>query len=261
MRRPTLLRGYRAVLEKEVVEAWRTWRLGTAAALFTVLGIVTPLAVRYLPELLRAFAPPEVELGLEETALPDVVEQLVANLIGFGATAGVLLAMGSVAGERQGGTAAFALVRPVTRAAWLWAKVVALGLVLGAAIGLAVVAAWLYSTLLFERPSILDWAQLAVLAWLSAMTYASITMLGSVLARSALGAAAMGFSAFAALSLAGSVASLSPWLPSGLGEAARALALGEPSMDLDPAKTVVITLAVIGASLLAAWLRFRREDL
>ena len=261
MRRPTLLRGYRAILEKEVIEAWRTWRLGTVAGLFVVLGIVTPVAVRYLPELLRAFAPPEAELGLGETSLPDVVDQLVGNLVTFGAVAGVLLAMGSVAREREARTAGFVLARPVTRAAWLWAKLVAIAMILAVGVGLAVVAAWLYSTLLFRRPSITAWAQLTGLVWLSAMTYASITLLGSVLFRGMLGAAAIGLGAFAALSLAASVPSLAPWLPSGLGEAARAVGLKEATLDLDPARTAIVAGFVIAGAFLLAWLRIRRADL
>jgi ABC-2 type transport system permease protein len=243
-----------------MVEAWRTYRLGTLSGLFVVLGIVTPLATRYLPELLRAFGPTDLEIGLEDTGLPEVVDGLLGNLVRFGGAAAVLLAMGAIAGERERGTLSFVLAKPVGRAAFLWAKVVALGMQLGLAIGLAVVAAWLYSNLLFERPPIVAWAQLAILAWLSAMVYGSITLLGSVVVRTPLAAAALGLAAIAAVAILSSVATLSPWLPGGLVDVARSVALDEISPDLDPPRTIAVSLGFIAVSLALAWWRFRRQD-
>lgn len=249
------------LLEKEVIEAWRTYRLGIVCGLFVVLGILSPVVTRYLPQIVRAFAPPGFEIGLPEMGIVDVIDQLLKSVVQFGALAAVLITMGSVAGEKERGTAALVLAKPVSRAAFLWAKFVALGMVFGLATGLAVVAAWLYTTLLFEQPPILPWLSMAMVIWLSTMVYVSITFLGSAALRSPLGAAAVGFAGLIGLSLASIVSTLNPWLPAGLIDVAKAAALEEVSSDLDPPRTIAVSVGLIVVTLALAWWRFRREEL
>lgn len=254
------LHGYRAVLEKEVIEAWRTYRLVYLCALFVVIGIAAPVIIQYLPELAAALVP-DAEIGVGETGAPDVVDLLLSTLLNAGALAAVLMTMGAVAGEKERGTTWLVLSKPVSRAAFLWAKVVALGMIFALATGLAVLAAWLYSSLFFGQVPILPWAQLAFIAWLSIMVYISITFLGSVVAASPLGAAGFGLAAIVGLSLASAVTGLTPWLPTGLGEVAKAVVLEEVSTDLDPARTVAVSFGVILVSLFLAWWRFRRVEI
>ena len=255
------MHGYRAILEKEVIEAWRTYRIVLLSALFVGLGIAAPVLARYLPDLTAAFGPPGAEIEVTETGLPDVVDLLLGSLVQVGALASLLMTMGVVATEKARGTAALVLARPVGRAAFLWAKLVGLGMQFGLAIGLGVLATWLYSTLLFGPQPVLGWGQLALVVWLSTMVYVSITFLGSVVADSPLGAAAVGLTGIVVLTLASTVSSLGPWLPTGLTEVAKSLVLEEASTDLDPARTVAISIAVIVVSTLLAWWRFRRQEI
>ena len=253
--------GYRILLEKEVIEAWRTYRLGIVCGLFVVLGILSAVVTRYLPELVRVFAPQDFEIGLPAMGVADVVDQFLKNVVQLGALAGVLMTMGTVAGEKERGTAALVLAKPVSRAGFLWAKFVALGMVFGLATVLAVVGAWLYTALLFERPPILPWISMAMVVWLSTMVYVSITFLGSAALGSPLAAAAVGFAGLIGLSLASVVTTLNPWLPAGLVDVAKAVALEEGSPDLDPPRTIAMAVGLIAVSLGLAWWRFRREDL
>jgi ABC-2 type transport system permease protein len=254
--------GYHSLLEKEVVEAWRTYRLAVVCALFLGLGIVAPLTTRYLPEIIKAFAPSGFEVTLPPLDVPDVVDQFLKSIAQFGALAAILTTMGAVATEKERGTAALVLTKPVTRLAFLLSKLAAIGLLFGLAIALATTGAWLYTTYLFEAVPAWQWAQMAGVTWLSTMVYASITFLGSVLMRSSLGAAGVGFGALIVLSLASIVPTLTTWLPAGLIPVAKAVAVGttrDPA--LDPARTIGISVAIILAALVLAWLRFRREEL
>jgi ABC-2 type transport system permease protein len=255
------MRGYRPLLEMEDVEAWRSYRIAVVCGLFAVLGIALPVVVHSLPEISRLFGQVDPELVIDQTGVPDVVDVLIRLLWQLGAIAGVVLAMGSVATERAAGTAAFVLSKPISRATFVWAKFVALAMILGLATSLAVIASWLYVALLFERQSILEWAQLWLLAWLSALVYGAITLAASSTVRSPVGAAAIGFTAFAALSLASTVVTLNPWLPTGLAEVAQAIVLGEVGPDVDPGRTVAVAIGTIVAALAFGWLRLRREDL
>src|SRR5215203_2719538 len=114
-----LMAGYRELLEKEVIEAWRTHRVVMVCALYIVLGIASPLIIRYLPELQALFGSVNEELGLGELGLADAIDLLTRDLVQFGSIAAVLLAMGSVAGERDRGTLGLVVSKPVSRTAVL----------------------------------------------------------------------------------------------------------------------------------------------
>lgn len=253
--------GYREMVVKELLEAWRTRRLIVIALLFTALGITAPVVTKLLPDIIRAVGPTGFEVEIPTPGIADVLDQLLKNTVQFGALAAILLTMGSVATERERGTAAFVLSKPVTRAAFLWAKVVAIAIEFAIAIGLATAGAWIYTVLLFSRPAILPWVELAAIVWLSTMVYASITFLGSVVAKSSLGAAGIGFLGLIVLSLASIVPNLGAWLPAGLQAVAKSIAMAEPSPDLQPMTTIGVAVAIIAGSLGLAWLRFRRTEL
>ena len=255
------MRGYRVILEKEIVELWRTYRLAITCGLFVVLGIAVPVLERYLRGITKLLGQIDPELGVGKTGVPDVVETLVHVLWLFGPLAAVLLTMAALAGERRAGTAALVAVKPVSRAALVWAKFVAAAMVLGLATALAVAATWLYASVLFGGLEVLPWIQLWLLAWLNTLVFAGITLAASASLASPAGAAAMGIAAFGVIGLAATVVTLNPWLPTGLGEVGQALVLTELGSDVDPFRTVAASGALLIGSLAFAWLRFRRVDL
>jgi ABC-2 type transport system permease protein len=253
--------GYRAILEKEVVELWRTYRLAIACGLFAILGIAIAIEERYLRGITRLFGRLDPELGVGRTGMPDVVEAFIRVLWLLGPIAAVLLSMGAIAAERQAGTAAFVAAKPVGRAAFVWAKFVAVAMVLGLATALATLGTWLYSGILFGPQPVLPWVQLWLLGWLATLVFAAITLAASASLASAAGAAAVGLAAFGAVSVASTVVTLNPYLPTGLAEVGQALVLSELGSDVDPFRTVAGSAALLVTALIVAWLGFRRVDL
>lgn len=252
--------GYRELLEKEIIEAWRTHRIVLVAALYIVLGIASPVIIRYLPELQGLFGPVDEELGLGELGLPDALDLVVRNIVQFGSIAAVLLAMGSVAGERERGTLGTVLSRPVSRVGFLAAKFAGIAMVLALATGLGVLATYLYSTLFFGATDPLAWAQSAMFLLLAVLVPAAITFVGSVMTGSSLGAGAIGVAGLVVLSVGSALPSASPWFSTGLAELARAMPLEGVGPDMDPGRTVVVSLGIVVVSLTLAWLAFRRAD-
>jgi ABC-2 type transport system permease protein len=249
------------MLRKELLEAWRTHRLPVVAGLFLVLGITSPLVTKYLPEIIRTFAPAGFEVTVPPPTIADVLDQYLKNLVQFGALTAILVTMGSVATEKERGTAAFVLEKPVSRPAFLAAKIVATGLVFAVAVALGTAGAWAYTAMLFEAPPVLPWTGMGAVVWLSTMVYAGLTFLGSVLTRSSLGAAGIGFGALIALSLASIVPTLSTWLPAGLGAVAKAIALGAAGADIEPGRTIGVAVLLVAVALGASLASFRRQEL
>ena len=142
--------GFGILLRKELAEAWRTRRLPVIAVLFLVVGIVSPLSARYMNEMLALALGDQLPVALPDPTVATALEQLQKNLGQLGALAAIALAMGSVSGELDRGTAALVLAQPVGRTAFLAAKLIAIAVVLGVATFLASAVAWVYTVILFE---------------------------------------------------------------------------------------------------------------
>lgn len=257
--------GFATLLRKELLESWRTMRLPVVAGLFLFVGISSPLLARFLPEIVELAAGDLAgSLPIPPPTAADAVEQLQKNLGQFGAFAAIVLAMGSVAGEIDRGTAAFVLVRPVGRASFLVAKVVSIGLVLAIGVALAVVVAWIYTAILFEPMPVEGWVGLGMLGWLGLAVWAAITFLASVVTGSAAAAAGLGFVGLLVLSIAAVVPAISSVTPAGLTAPAMALATGTASpsaLGTDLWLPVVASVGIVVATVLLALASFRRREL
>jgi len=250
------------LLRKELLESWRTMRLPIVAGLFLVVGLTSPLLAKFLPEIVEAAAGDQFSSIPIPTPVPaDAVDQLWKNLGQFGAFAAIVLAMGSVATERDHGTAAFVLSKTVSRGSFIAAKVVALGAILVLCVGLAVAVGWLYTAILFEPLPVGGWIALAFLAWLGLGAWAALTFLGSTVTGSAAAAAGLGFGAFLVLSIASAIPNVGRFTPGALAGPAFALAAGLPvevgDVVVPVVSTTILILLALGAS---AW-SFRRQEL
>jgi ABC-2 type transport system permease protein len=255
--------GFGVLLRKELREAWRTRRLPVVAILFLVIGILSPLTARYLNEILKAALGDQLPMILPEPTATMALEQLQKNLGQLGALAAIALAMGSVAGELDRGTAALVLAQPATRPAFLLAKLAGIAIVLGICTGLGIGVAWIYTAILFAPLPIGGWVVLAILAWLTLLAWASLTFLASTVTASTTAAAGLGFVALIAVSLIAVVPALGRLLPTGLAGPANLIAAGQTAaldggaLATAVAGTLVLVLAAAGLAVAA----FRRREL
>jgi ABC-2 type transport system permease protein len=257
------MNGFGVLLRKELLEAWRTRRLPVLAVLFAMVGIVSPLTARYLNEILGAMLADQLPVVLPDPTASMALEQLLKNLGQLGALAGIALAMGSVSGELDRGTAALVLAQPATRPAFLAAKLAGIAIVLGACTLLSVAVAWVYTAILFEPLPVTGWIALAALAWLALVAWAAITFLASAATGSTMAAAGIGFVALIGISLLAVVPALDHVLPTGLTVPSILIASGETgALDGATLATAVVgTLVLIAACALLATASFRRREL
>jgi ABC-2 type transport system permease protein len=255
--------GFGVLLRKELLEAWRTRRLPVLAVLFVMVGILSPLTARYLNEILGAALGDQLPVALPEPTAAMALEQLQKNLGQLGTLAAIALAMGSVSGELDRGTAALVLAQPATRPAFLLAKLAGIGIVLAACTVLAVVVAWIYTAILFEALPVGGWAVLAVLAWLALATWAALTFLASTATGSTTAAAGLGFVALVVISLVAIVPALDHVLPTGLSAPSILIASGQGSaVEVGQlASAVAGTLVLLTACAAGAVAVFRRREL
>jgi ABC-2 type transport system permease protein len=252
--------GFGPLLRKELLEQWRTRRLLVVAIVFLLFGIGSPFLARYTAELVQSLGGVPFEIEFPEPTVRDAVVQFLKNLGQAGILTAILLSMGSVATEKERGTAALLLSKPASRAAFLVAKLVAIAATLGISLALASAAGYLYTSLLFEAPSAAGWVGMSALLLLALLAYASLTLLGSTLTRSPIAAAAFGVAGLIGVGLVSALPRVAPYTPAGIsGAPAEALALGtDPGPLLGP---LLVNIGLVVALTLLAWLAFRRQEL
>ncbi len=219
--------GFGILLRKELLEAWRTRRLPVVAVLFLVVGIISPLTARYLNEILTVAMGEQLPIALPDPTAATALEQLQKNMGQLGSLAAIALAMGSVSGELDRGTAAMILAQPVGRPAFLAAKLLAIAAVLGAATLVASGVAWIYTAILFEPLPAGGWLAMTALSWLALTCWAALTFLASAATGSTMAAAGIGFVALIGMSLLAIAPAIDRFLPTGLAAPAIALGAGD----------------------------------
>ena len=252
------MNGFAALMHKDFLEQWRTFRLPAIGLIFLLLGITSPLLAKYTPELLERFAG-DIEISLPVPTVEDAIGQIIKNLAQTGPIAAVLLAMGVIAIEKQRGTAALILTKPVTRSAFIVAKFLGLMTTLGTGIVLGCAAGYVYTSILFEPPPIGGYILFTVLVLLSITVYAAITFLGSTMLRSSLPAAGVGLATLAITLALAAIPGIGPLMPVSLHTLARDLALARPVDNV--LLPVMVNVIVTALALTLAWFSFKRQSI
>ena len=115
---------FQVLLKKEILETRRTSRLLVTLVVFFVVGLISPILAKYTPLILRSI--PDMPAGLAnaipEPTVRDAIAQYVKNISQFGILLVILFSMGSIAQEKERGTAAMLLTKPVRRSEVILAK-------------------------------------------------------------------------------------------------------------------------------------------
>ncbi len=209
---------YLTLVRKELLEQWRTRKAIVIFVVFLLFGLVSPLMARFVTEIIKSVPGAEQFAGLiPEPKAADAVGQYIENVTQFGFILTLLLAMGLIAGEKDRGTAAMTLSKPVPRWAFVLSKFDALALVFLPAVLLAGLGAGYYTNLLFDPGLALGPFLLGnVLLWLWLMAIAAAVLLGSALGRTTLIGAGLGLLFCIVLLVGGAFPQAAGLLPGGL---------------------------------------------
>jgi ABC-2 type transport system permease protein len=245
-------------LRKEWLEQWRNYRFLVLAVVLTLFGLLAPFTARYGPEMMKLLPNGEAIAKLIPTpTVRDAVGQYLKNVGQFGVILGLLLTMGTVAQEKDKGTAAMMLVKPLPRRSFILAKFAASTLLFAAGIGLSGLAAWYYTWLLFGPLDPIRWIALNGLVLVFVLVQVAVTLFFSVVAKSQAAAGGLAFGVLMLLAIVSSIPVVGTYLPAQLLGWGAALATGGSTS----AWSALAVSGVIGAaSLLGAVLLFERQE-
>jgi len=252
------MKGLMSLYKKELKEQLRTNRIIIVAGVFLFFGISLPLMTRYLPEILEMSGAIDVGSVLPPPTAIQSLAGYVSNMLQLGTLMIILVAMGAIAKERESGTAALVLSKPVDYSAFVVAKFKAVGLTTLIGVILGWLVCWGYTVILFEETPALGflYQNVLMLAYLSLAI--AVTMLFSSFFRSQLAAGALGLVTIVVLSLASNLPWVGKYLPGELISWGNSLLMGESA---DAAWwAVVVTIALIVFSLFLAWTILKRKE-
>jgi ABC-2 type transport system permease protein len=113
------------LLKKEIKEQLRTRKLLITGCIFIFFGITTPLMLKYLPEILKIAGSGGLEINVPEPTAIQSLTEYTGTIGQIGVLIAVLMAMGGIANEIRHGTAILTLSKPVSRGAFVIAKLIA----------------------------------------------------------------------------------------------------------------------------------------
>jgi ABC-2 type transport system permease protein len=248
-----------ASLRKELVEHLRTSRFLVLAAVFILFGLTSPLIAKFIPEILKAVPGGEQFAGLMPTpTMADAINQYIKNIGQFGILLAFLLSMGAVVNEKEKGTAALVLVKPLPRGFFILSKFLGLVFIFFIGISLAGLGGYYYTSLIFSPPDLSAWILMNLLMCLLFLVYVAITLLFSTLMRSQAAVIGLSFGTLLLMAGIGAIPSVANYLPNQLINWGASL-LGSTPISAWPALWISLTIILI--CLVTAWLALNRQEL
>jgi ABC-2 type transport system permease protein len=248
------------LLTKEFREQWRTWKMLVLLVVFLVTGMISPLLARYTPQILKSI--PNLPAGLAdiipEPTVTDSVTQYLKNTEQFGILLVILLTMGVMAQEKERGTAAMLVTKPVSRSAVVLAKWLAGITILLAGLFVGSLACMAYTLVLFEPLPFGAFLNLNLLLFVYLGVYLTMALLASTLARSQAMAAAGAFGGLIVLLILGSIPRLGDYMPGHL------LTWGTSQLlkgDVTAWPALGVAVGIMALALVISCLCFEREEI
>ncbi len=248
--------GFGPFLVKELREIAATWRLFVLPLMLLFCAVASPILALATPYLIGTVA--NLPLTLPDPTVADAYAQWTKNLGQMVLLVVIVSFSGTVNGERTSGTAAIALSKGLTPAAFIVAKVAAAYALVVVPTALATVVMAITTRVAFgEAPlgslirATAAWLVLAL--WCVASVILLSTLLDSTSATAGLAIAV--WLVLAALSAWGPAAR---WSPAGLVGAPSSFAMGQDTVWVWPTLTAAVTAAML---VVVAVLVLRRREL
>jgi ABC-2 type transport system permease protein len=258
----TELSTFISALRKEMLQQWRTKRLIVVLAVFVLFGLTSPLIANFTPQILSSMEGAEqfAELIPVPTAA-DGVGQYIKNLTQFGFILAILLGMGAVAGEKEKGTAAMILSKPMSRWAFILSKFSAQTIVYTLGFMIATLGAYYYTIVLFGPFDFRDFIVISLLLELWLLTYVAVTLLGSTIGKTTGAAAGISLAGSVLILLAGNIPQVGMLFPSGLTAWASQIGSGITEEVMINGGAVALAIVIIVICLITAVGVFERQEL
>lgn len=187
-------------MAKEFRQGWRAFRIPGFFLVLMLFALMDPPVTKYTNQLISMFAK-GIQIVVPPPTPQEAFFQFAQDAVQMGALAAILITMGSVSVEKANGVTGWMLTKPISRAAYLGAKIVVLvAMIAGGVIGSSAVA-YLYTWSLLGMVDITGalLTTAAVTAYI--LLLAAFTFAGSAVLPNSAGAAGVGIGAMVVIAL------------------------------------------------------------
>jgi ABC-2 type transport system permease protein len=175
------------LIHKELIEQIRSGRFLILAVVFVFFAIASPLMAKYLPAMVSSMMKDQhIYIKLPESTWKDAIAQFTKNISQMGVLILILLNMGTVAKEKETGTAVFLLVKPVSRNLFILSKYSSQLIVLFVSMVAGYITAVFYINVFFGSFPIVIFTKIVIVLLLYLIVIQFITIFYSILVKTSL---------------------------------------------------------------------------
>jgi ABC-2 type transport system permease protein len=207
------MKGLTPLLKKEIKQQLSTHRLLIVGGVFLCFGLMAPILLYFMPDILKMAGDQIVVEIPPPTSLQSFTD--FAGYIGqFGILIAVLVAMGAIANEQKQGTALITLSKPINSGAFVNAKFVAISLTFSVSLVVAAIFCFGYTVWLIGEAAVLPYIWMNLLMASFLIFCLAITLVFSSLFKSSLAAGGMAIGTIFGLNILSSLPVIGDYLPS-----------------------------------------------
>jgi ABC-2 type transport system permease protein len=174
---------------------------------------MSPLLIKFAPLILKIANTGNMVIQILGSSYIDVMTQYLKNISQIGGLLLIYLSMGAIATEKERGTIAWILVKPVSRLEFMAAKFSAYWLSLLISLIIAAIACYLYTVILFQELPVKAFLCFNGLLLIHALTIVSLTLFYSTLLKSQMAVGIASFCSWILLSACSLLNFIGDYLP------------------------------------------------
>jgi ABC-2 type transport system permease protein len=249
-----------AFFKKEVCELTRTHKLTVLGLVFLLFGIMSPLAAKFMPEILLSALPEGMTITLPEPSAMDSWGQFFKNISQMGMIVLVILFGGIMSNELSRGTLTHLLTKGLSRKTVILSKFTAAGLAWTAAYVLCLVTTFAYTVYFWPDDTVQSLLTALLGLWVFGLLLLSVLLLGGVIFKNNYGSLLFAGAFVAVLNLLNLLRPLQPLNPVLLTSGSMALLSGQRAA-MDFTLPLLITAGLTLILLLQSILVFSKRAL
>jgi len=207
------MKGFTPLLKKEIREQFKLYRLVIVGGIFVFFGISDPIMLKYLPEILKLAGSGNLNIQIPTPTAAQSLAEYAGNIGQIGVLVAVLVAMGCIANELKSGTAVMTLSKPVSRSAFVSAKLLAMSMTFIVSMILGSLFCFGYTVWLIQGAAVMPFVGLNLLLGLFLVFCLSVTLFFSSLYKSGLAAGGLAISVVIVQAIISSIPVIGNFMP------------------------------------------------
>lgn len=253
------MRAFLAFTQKEFYEVIRTYKLFILGAVFLLLGMMSPFAAKFTPEILKTVMPEGMNLTLPEPSAVDSWAQFFKNVTQIGMIVLVIVFSGIMANELSKGTLINILTKGLSRSTVILSKFITVVLLWTAGYVLCFGVTYAYTVYFWGGDTVSNLLFSIFCLWLFGVMLLSCLILGGVLFKTTYGGLLLTGGFVSVLFLMDISPDIQKYNPTALASKNVAL-LTKDMVVSDFTSPVVITLVITVLFLVAGLVAFQKRQ-